>query len=99
VEEVTVTIARRGGASQSYRIRKGLGFQALCAREATPIEFDCREADCGICIVRIVRGLEFLSAKTEAERDFLAAMRAEPDERLACQARITGDVWIQVDDA
>ena len=37
--------------------------------------------------------------KTDAEKDFLAAMRADPDERLACQTRILGDVRVEVEDA
>ncbi len=98
MQESTVTIVS-SGAAKAYKIRKGLGFQALCAREKTPIEFDCREADCGICIMRVVRGLEHLNDKTAAERDFLIAMRAEPDERLACQARILGDVQVEIEDA
>jgi ferredoxin len=98
VSEATVTIV--GPREQkSYRIRVGLGFQALCAREKTPLEFDCREADCGICIMRVVEGLKNLSDKTDAERDFLTAMRADDDERLACQARILGDVRVVVEDA
>lgn len=98
MSEATVTIVQ-GRSTQSYKIRVGLGFQALCAREKTPIEFDCREADCGICIVRVIDGVQHLNDKTASERDFLIAMRADADERLACQARILGDVRIEVDNA
>ena len=98
MKEASVTIVS-GRDSKTFRIRVGLGFQALCAREKTKVEFDCREADCGICIVRVVEGLSHLSDKTDAERDFLTAMRADDDERLACQARILGDVRIIVDEA
>ncbi|MBP6218300.1 MAG: (2Fe-2S)-binding protein [Oligoflexales bacterium] len=77
-----------------YEVRAGFGFQALCAKHQTPIEYDCRAADCGICIFSVTKGLEFLSPKTPAEADFLRAMRAQPEERLACQTRILGDVEI-----
>lgn len=93
-----VTIQSRG-SEQTHEVRDGLGFQALGARAGTPLEFDCREADCGICIMKVVRGSEHLSPPTPAERDFLKAMRADPDERLACQTRILGDVTILVEEA
>lgn len=91
---------RIGSASgeQEVRVRAGLGFQGLCARHRTPIEFDCRKADCGICIVRIDAGADNLSAPTPSEADFLQAMRAASNERLACQTRILGDVAVWVDD-
>lgn len=79
-------------------IRDGLGFQALCAKyPKTPIEFDCRKADCGICIIRVCDGAENLSLATPMEQDFLKAMRADPDERLACQCRILGDLCVRVE--
>lgn len=99
MERTAFVIIESQGEAKSYRIRAGLGFQALCAREKTAIEFDCREADCGICIVKVIAGLEHLNDKTDAERDFLAAMRADADERLACQVRILGDVRVQVEEA
>lgn len=79
-------------------MRRGLGWQALCARHTdTPLEFGCRNADCGTCIFRVVQGEENLSPRNEREKDFLQAMRADPDERLACQTRIMGDVEIYLD--
>jgi Na+-transporting NADH:ubiquinone oxidoreductase subunit NqrF len=81
-----------------FNLRRGLGFQAISIRDETsPIEFDCRKSDCGICIVRVVKGHENLSKVEEKEKDFLNAMRAEDDERLACQCRILGDVTVQVE--
>jgi ferredoxin len=84
--------------SQTFELRAGLGLQALAARCPTVLEFDCRKADCGICLVRIEAGAEHLSPLTESERDFLKAMRADADERLACQCRVLGDVKVFVPD-
>ena len=84
---------------QRLTVRRGLGFQALCAEHETPIEFDCREADCGICIMHVVKGMEHLSPAVGEEKDFLTAMHADADERLACQCRIMGDVEVVVDEA
>jgi ferredoxin len=92
---VTVTTSQ---GSSSYELRQGLGLQALCARHKTALEFDCRKADCGICLLRVEAGADALSPPTPAERDFLKAMRADPDERLACQCRVLGDVRLVVPD-
>jgi ferredoxin len=95
--QVAVTI-RHQGAEVVHKLRRGLGFQALAVAASTPIEFDCRAADCGICVIRIKEHPEHLSPPTTGERDFLLAMRASPEERLACQCRILGDVTVEVDD-
>lgn len=96
MDKCKVTI-RYKDSVETYEIRKGLGFQALCAQHRTPLQFDCRRADCGICIMRVVDGAENVSPPTASEKDFLQAMHADPDERFACQCRILGDVTVQVD--
>jgi len=90
MNEVQIGIAING-ERRCYRLRRGLGLQALHAQQTTPIEFDCRRADCGICIVQVRSGQENLSPPTANEADFLKAMRADADERLACQVRLLGD--------
>lgn len=96
-ETVSITIHHKGEATR-HALRKGLGIQALCLREKTPIEIDCREADCGICIVKVMSGAEHLSPMTHAEKDFLKAMHADPAERLSCQCRVHGDVELFVEE-
>lgn len=75
-------------------IRQGLGLQAL-EKKVEAIEYDCRKADCGVCLIRILRGAENISPPTTREKDYLQAMAARADERLACQLRIFGDVDIE----
>ncbi len=96
MDTVSITLTHKG-SSHTFQLRKGLGLQAL-SRQTDLIEFDCREADCGICICRVKSGEEQLSAKTAAETDFLRAMRAEADERLACQCRVFGDIALEIED-
>jgi ferredoxin len=90
-------VIRRKGETKKFDIRRGLGIQAVCAKAETGIEFDCRAADCGICAIKIISGAENLSPKTASEADFLQAMKADEDERLACQVRVLGDVEIEAD--
>lgn len=80
-----------------YKCRKGLGFQALSTLKKTPIEYDCRKANCGICIIRILKGNKNLSLPKPPEKNFLKAMNADLDERLACQCRFLGDVTIALE--
>lgn len=86
---------QHGNDQNTFEVRRGLGFQALAVRQKIPVEFDCRKADCGICLINVVEGAEHLSEPTPAEADFLRAMGGEPGERLACQASILGDVVIE----
>lgn len=48
----------------------------------------CRGARCGICRLRVVRGLDAFAPPLPAERETLVALRAGSDERLACQLRL-----------
>lgn len=93
----TTVVIKSKDPTQTLAVRQGLGFQAICAGPEAKIEFDCRKADCGICAIRVLAGAENLSPPTSREQDFLAAMRADPDERLACQVRVFGEVTIEVD--
>ena len=79
-----------------YSCRSGVGFQALAVREDTGIEFDCRKADCGVCLIAVSEGMQNLSAPSEKEADYLKAIGAQPKERLACQANIYGDVSVSL---
>ncbi len=94
--ECTVTV-RKDGADKHYPLRKGFSFQALAARQSTALEFNCRAADCGVCIVKVRAGKEQLSPPKANEQDFLTAMHADPDERLACQCRVYGAVTVEIE--
>ncbi len=85
------------GHTKVVPLRHGLGLQVL-GKDCEWLEFDCRKADCGICIVRVKEGGDKLSPPTAAELDFLKAMQATPDERLACQCRAFGPVTLEIDD-
>ncbi len=54
-------------------------------------------AICGFCRLHVVAGADALSAVTDGERKVLSSLGAAPDERLACCARIEGDVTVRAD--
>jgi ferredoxin len=45
----------------------------------------CRGAHCGVCRVHVLRGAEHLTEAAPAERETLARLQADADDRLACQ--------------
>ncbi|RZA10605.1 MAG: (2Fe-2S)-binding protein [Proteobacteria bacterium] len=93
--EVVVDIERALTIEQ-HTMRAGLGLMAL-QRKTELIEYDCKEADCGICLFRVISGQENLSPPTVREADFLKAMRCDGDERLACQCRVFGNIQIRIE--
>ena len=49
---------------------------------------------CGFCRVLVIDGAANLTPMAAEEERLLAALRARPDERLACCARVQGPVTI-----
>ena len=92
--QITITHANN---TKKYELRWGLRLDALNASCETPLEFSCRKADCGICIFSILKGEKNLSPMTPKEKKYLEAMRSYPNERLACQCRLQGDIDIEVE--
>ncbi len=69
---------------------------AASAKASVPLNHRCGgHARCGTCLVTVVEGSEHLSEKGAAESRVLAALRAEPDQRLACQTWARGDVTVK----
>jgi ferredoxin len=58
------------------------------------LTFGCRKGTCGTCRVKIASGSENTSAPAREEADFLKSLKSPPNERLACQIRILGNVSI-----
>lgn len=60
-----------------------------------PLAASCDGATvCGWCRIHVLTGGEALSPPAPAESARLARRGAAPDERLACVARILGDVTV-----
>jgi 2Fe-2S ferredoxin len=69
----------------------------LCERRrGTSIIFGCRNASCGSCLVSVVQGAENLSVIEPREQALLKCMYAEPNDRLACQCKILGNIALSV---
>ncbi|RNM05163.1 2Fe-2S iron-sulfur cluster-binding protein [Dickeya undicola] len=59
------------------------------------MKFGCKTGNCGICRVKILSGMENITSRTSKEKRLFKALEIEdPDIRLACQCKITGDVTL-----
>lgn len=63
------------------------------------IIFGCREGGCATCIIRVVEGMEHLSAATHAEESTLEEEEREGGLRLSCQVVITGEGRVVIESA
>src|SRR5262245_25157377 len=87
-------------ANEKFTIEVSVGttIQQICNDHPTSIQFGCREALCGACMIRVLEGGEHLSRLEARERALLQILDAESDRRLACQCAVFGDVVIEVVD-
>jgi len=70
----------------------------VAKRAGVPLTHRCGgHARCGTCRVRVVEGGEHLTERGETETRILDILKADPDERLACQSWVRGDVTIRVE--
>lgn len=69
---------------------------AAAATAGVPVNHRCGgHARCGTCLVTVVEGAEHLSEMGAAEARVLQALRAQPDQRLACQTWARGEVRVR----
>lgn len=73
---------------------EGTPLQRIADAAGADITFGCRTGSCGTCRVRVAEGLSHCSEMGPEERDFLKGLDAPPDQRLACQVIVLGDVAI-----
>jgi len=83
-------------AGQCFEVAPGTTILVAAIQNGLQLRHDCTEAICGTDRVKILAGAEQLSEKTDNEELTLEMMNAAPDERLACVARIAGDVTVEV---
>ncbi len=69
---------------------------AASTKANVPLNHRCGgHARCGTCLVTVVEGAEHLSEKGAAETRVLLALKANSDQRLACQTWARGDVSVK----
>ena len=83
---------------QSFEVATGTTILVSAVQNGLRLRHDCTEAICGTDRVKILAGKEHLSDKDENEELTLEMMNGGPDDRLACVARIVGDIIVEVPD-
>lgn len=83
-------------AGQSFEVAPGTTILVSAIQNGLQLRHDCTEAICGTDRVKILAGKENLSEKNDNEELTLEMMNAGPEDRLACVARITGDVTVEM---
>jgi len=81
---------------QSFEVAAGTTILVAAVQNGLQLRHDCTEAICGTDRVKILSGNKHLSEKTDNEELTLEMMNAGSDERLACVARIVGDVVVEL---
>jgi ferredoxin len=90
------TIHFAGKTSGTAECDRETALLAASTKAEVPLPHRCGgHARCGTCIVTVVEGAEHLSEKGAAETRVLQALKAKPDQRLACQTWARGDVSVK----
>lgn len=84
----TVVFEARGRPLRIVHAPEGGSLADLCDNAKSPVEFSCRSADCGTCLIVVLEGAGELMPAQPGERAVLDALTAPSSHRLACQARM-----------
>ena len=83
-------------SGQSFEVEEGTTILLAAVRNGLQLPHDCTEAICGTDRVKVIAGKENLTEKGDNEELTLGIMNADSDDRLACVARILGDVVVKI---
>lgn len=87
------TIRFDGKTPGTAECEQEIALLAASTKAAVPLPHRCGgHARCGTCLVTITEGSEHLSEKGAIESRVLGILKAQPEQRLACQAWAKGDV-------
>jgi adenylate cyclase len=90
------TVHFDGKTSGTAECDRETALLSASAKAGVPLNHRCGgHARCGTCIVTVVEGAEHLSEQGLAEGRVLQALKANPDQRLACQTWAKGDVSVK----
>jgi ferredoxin len=87
------TIQFDGKTPGSAECDRETALLAASVKASVPLPHRCGgHARCGTCLITVVEGAEHLSEMGAAETRVLRALKAKPEQRLACQTWAKGDV-------
>ena len=80
---------------KTVEVPVGASLTQIAEDSGAGIVFSCKAGVCGSCLVNVLRGMDNLSQKTDVEKATLDGLAAKPNQRLACQVIVKGDVEIE----
>jgi adenylate cyclase len=90
------TIRFDGKTPGSAECERETALLAASTKASVPLPHSCGgHARCGTCLITVMEGSENLSEMGAAETRVLRALRATPEQRLACQTWARGDVSVK----
>jgi ferredoxin len=85
------------GRPEPVQSSPAVSILVLLQRAEVPIDTVCGgRAQCGRCLIRVLRGAELMNSRKEREVLRLKALAAGDDMRLACQSYTRGEIEIQI---
>lgn len=82
--------------NKTIEVDEGSELLDICDEHDTSLAYGCRGGACGACLIQITSGADAVSKMQDIERETLESIAAEPNERLACQCKVYGDITIEV---
>lgn len=72
-------------------------LREVCQKNNLSVPFGCENGVCGTCLISIKTGANNITSKTVQEEETLATLAANPDQRLACQCQVKGDITFDLE--
>lgn len=94
INGITVTAMPNG---RTFSVKPGESLLEILERNDLPIESGCRMGMCGADPVTIIDGQENLTPPNEGERETLSRLGLGKDCRMACSARVAGNVTVSLE--
>jgi len=82
------------GENKECEVEVGTKIMSACDQVESNIPFGCRRGVCGTCVTEIVEGIDKIAPENIQEESTRKDIDAKPTQRLACQARVRGDIKI-----
>lgn len=85
------------GRSEAVTSSPAISILLLLQQHGVPIQTVCGgRAQCGRCLIRVLRGAKTMNPLNEREARRLQSLNAAEDMRLACQSYTRGDIEIEI---
>lgn len=82
-------------AQQEIEVPSGSEFLEIHRKHPhLPLKFGCRQGGCGICAIKVTRGMENLSKLSPLESKTLCKKGCDETYRLACQCAVNGPIEV-----